>query len=401
MKTSRTTAVLIGLALLLFALVTLGMYTLKSRPYPGANDFYSRWSGVQSYWMKGLDPYSEEASLAIQIGIYGRPVIAGEDPGYYAYPMYTTFLLAPLAPLPYTWAEAIWLTLLMGMLLGALFLLLNAYKWRPTPWLLGVTALWTLLFYPASRGILLGQPGIAVYFLEVLALWALVKNRDSLAAFALALSTIKPQMGFLIVPFVLLWGLWYRRWRLIGWFVAIWGGLMLLSFVMLPTWFGSWWEQLTLYTSYTVIGSPVWVLTHIYLPQLGTVGEIALSVALLIIMLWAWARTIIQRKSNEFGWTFCLTLTITHLIALRTATPHFVVFIIPLIFYFKYLTDREPRRGPRLVFLIQIALVVSYWVLFLTTVTERFEHPIIYLPLPVGMLLLLLFTRSLWVDKPR
>lgn len=389
-------------AVALIALVLIvdvwGTYTFKSHPYPGANDFYSRWSGARSFWVDGLDPYGDQASRAIQMGIYGRPARETEDPGYFAYPLYTVFLLAPLAPLDYAWAEAIWLVVLEAALIGALLLLADLFGWRPRPWLLGISLLWALLFYPAARGLLLGQPGLLVYFLEVLALWALAKRRDALAGIALALSTIKPQMGFLIVPFLLLWGLWERRWRFVGAFAGLWGGLMLLAFLALPTWFGAWWQQLTGYTSYTAIGSPVWVLTRVYLPFLGEAGESALSAALVFLVVWAWGRVIGQKRGDEFWWTVCLTLTVTHLIALRTATPHFVVFVVPLIFYFKTLTDADRRRGTWVVLLIQLVLLVGLWALFLATVQAKFEHPAMYLPLPFGMLIVLLISRPLWWD---
>lgn len=396
----RTYWLLAGVILLVSIALIWGVYTFKSKPYPGANDFYSRWSGAHSFWVEGLDPYGEEASLAIQIGIYGRPVEEGEDPGYFAYPFYTVFLFAPLAPLSYPLAEATWLVLLMVVLVGALILLLDMFGWQPVPWLLGATLLWTLLFYPAARGILLGQPGIAVYFLEVLTLWALVKGREELAGVALALSTIKPQMGFLFVPFLLLWGLRERRWRFVGAFTALWSGLMLLSFLVLPSWLGEWLGQVGQYTAYTAIGSPVWVLTRVYLPFLGAAGEVVISGVLLALLAWAWYRVIWRRRADEFGWTAALTLTITHLIALRTATPHFVVFIVPLVFYFKVLTDADRRRCSLMVLLIEAVLLIGLWGLFLTTVQAKFEHPAMYLPLPFGMLFLLLISRSLWRGQP-
>lgn len=399
MQSKRGAALLILAALLAFMAVTWGIYTFKSKPYPGANDFYSRWSGARSFWLDGLDPYGEEASLAIQIGIYGRPVQEDEDPGYFTYPMYTTLLLAPLTPLPYAWAEATWLALLIALQIGALALLIDVFSWRPRAFLLSVSVLWGIFFYPASRGILLGQPGLVVYFLEVLALWTLARGRDGVAGAALALSTIKPQMGFLFVPFLLLWGLWERRWRLIGAFAVVWGGLMAWSFIVLPGWFGEWWEQLARYPSYTAIGSPLWVLTRVYLPFLGAPGEIVIGGALVALLLWAWWRVIIQRRGAEFGWAVALTLTVTHLIAVRTATPHFVVFNIPLYFYFAALIAADQRRGPRVVALAQLVLIIGLWALFLLTVQGKFEHPAMYLPLPFGMLLLLLISRRLWLDQ--
>jgi hypothetical protein len=381
----------------LFALSAWGVYTFKSQPHPGANDFYSRWSGVKSFWLEGLNPYGSEASLAIQIGIYGRPVQAGEDPGYYAYPMYTTLLLAPLAPLPYAAAEAIWLTLLMALQIAALVLLLDVYRWRPSPIMLGSLILFVIFFYPASRGVLLGQPGLLVYFLEVLTIWALVKGRDGLAGAALALSTIKPQMGFMVVPFLLLWALRERRWRMIGWFAGVWLGLMLWSFAVLPGWFGDWLDQLSRYTSYTAIGSPVWVLTRVYLPFLGAAGEVVISALLVAGMLWAWFEVIVRQRRAAFGWTLAFTLTVTHLVALRTATPHFVVFVMPLVFYLKQLIEADRRRGQTVAALLLAVLVIGLWGLFLFTVDGKFEHPVVYLPVPFGMLTVLLLSRRLWM----
>ena len=42
---------------------------------------------------------------------------------------------------------------------------------------------------------------------------------------------------------------------------------------------------------------------------------------------------LVQRKQTYFLWTVALTLVVSHLVALRTATPHFVVFNLVLFFY--------------------------------------------------------------------
>jgi hypothetical protein len=379
---------------LLFGSVVF-IHNSLTAPYPGLNDFMSRWEGGRSYWVDGLNPYGEQASLNIQQRIYGRAVVEGEDPGYFAYPFYTLFVVWPLVYLDYAWASAVWLVLLSALLITALFLLLDLFKWRPKPWLLGLLLLWTLIFYFSSRGLILGQPGLVVYFLEVLAIWGLSKNQDRLAGVALALSTLKPQMGFLIVPFLLLWGLATRRWQFVGAFALAFGLLAAVSFILLPTWLSDWLAQLRLYTSYTALGSPVWIVTQYYL-GLGTVGELLVNLLLYSFMVWAWYMALIAGKHERFLWTITLSLTVTHLTATRTATPHYVVFIIPLIFYLKLLTQHYRRQGGLWAALILMALLVIPWVHFVNTVAGEFEHPTVYLPLPFGMLLLLWLTRAQW-----
>lgn len=378
-----------------FAAVTVLTHNVFTAPYPGMNDFMSRWEGARSYWQDGLNPYGEAASLNIQKRIYGRPVAEGEDPGYFAYPFYTVFPLWPLVQMDYAWGSAVWMTLLQGCLIAAFFLLLNLFRWKPAPWLLGLLVLWTLAFYYAARGLILGQPGIPVYFLEILTLWALFRQQDGLAGAVLAFSTIKPQMGYLIVPFLLLWGLRERRWRFMGVFSGVMAALLAVSFLMQPSWLGEWLTQLGGYSGYTALGSPVWIVMTYYL-GLGSIGEYAVDALLYGALLWVWVDVLWRRKHERFLWAAALTLTITHLVAPRTATPHFVVFILPLVFFFQQITRQNRRRGGLWVALILLALLVIPWLHFLLTVEGEFEHPTVYLPLPFLILALLWFTRRLW-----
>ncbi len=388
-------AMLVGLllAILLVANV-MATYNTLTKPYPGHNDFMSRWEGARSYWRDGLNPYGEQASLNIQKQIYGRAATEDEDPGFFAYPFYTLFLVWPLVYISYAWASAIWMVLLESCLIGALVLLFDLFAWRPKPGVLGFLLLWMLVYYYAARGLILGQPGHAVYFFEVLTLWALAKEYDRLAGAALALSTFKPQMGFLLVPFLLLWALRARRWQVGGGFVVAWGVLMLASFALRPSWLSDWIEQIRRYPSYTDFGSPVWIVMQYYL-GLGAVGEWAVNAILWALMLWAWYAVLIQGKTKRFDWAIMITLTITHLSALRTATPHFVVFTIPMVFYFRAL-DRRSRTGSRRIALVLLTLLIVPWVQFLLTVDGNFENPTMYVWLPVGMLALLWITRWMW-----
>jgi hypothetical protein len=291
------------------------------------------------------------------------------------------------------------MVLLEAALIGALFLLFDLFRWRPSPVMTAGLTLWTLMFYFAARGLILGQPGLLVYFLEVLALWGLAKNRERLAGAALAISTIKPQMGFLIVPLLLLWSLRQRRWKFAATFSVSMSVLILASFLLQPSWLGDWIAQLQLYPSYTALGSPVWIITSYYL-RLGNWAEYAVSAALALLMLAAWFVVLWQGQNERFLWVGVLTLTITHLIAPRTATPHYVVFVVPLIFFFAVISRRNRRRGNLWIAFMLLVLLILPWIHFLATVAGEFEHPSVYLPLPFGMLIILWWTRRLWWQQP-
>ncbi|MEL7234019.1 MAG: hypothetical protein AAGK74_05955, partial [Chloroflexota bacterium] len=121
-------------------------------PNPGMNDFLSRWEGARSFWVDGVSPYSDEASLNIQQMIYGRAAESGEDLGLFAYPMYTVFYVLPVVTLPYAWASAVWMVLLEVCLIAGLFLLLGTLRWQPGPLLLALLLAFSVLNYFAFRG---------------------------------------------------------------------------------------------------------------------------------------------------------------------------------------------------------------------------------------------------------
>ncbi len=406
--------IILGLmALISFAVVTISTYNNLTQPYPGHNDFMSRWEGARSFWAEGLNPYGEEASINIQTEIYGRPALEGEDLGLFAYPFYTVFMVYPVAQMDYAWASAIWMTFLEACLLGLLAVSLGLFKWRPRPVMLGALVLWTLLMYFSGRGLLLGQLGHVVALCQVGALWALYKNRDATAGVLLALSTVKPQMGFLLVPLLMLWALRVQRWRFLGGFAISFGALMGLSFLLVPTWLGDWLTQVSLYPSYTELGSPVWIIANY--PWLGVdevtnkwrvfggsgdIIQLIITTILAVYMLWTWFDVLIRRKSERFLWTVMLTLLMTHLIPPRTATPHYVVFIPVLIFYLREINGFRPTMKSSLYsYAILLVLFVVPWIHFITTVVGEFEHPTLHLPIPILVLILLVFTRQRWWEN--
>lgn len=390
---------LVGLLLLagLFALHVFAVHTIFTSKYPGANDFYSRWGGARAFWLNGLNPYSDEATLQIQQGIYGRPAKANEDPGPFAYPFYVAILIWPLVYLPYAWASAIWLSLLELALVAAVFLTISMYRWQPPVWLAAFTVLWVIIFYHGARTIILGQVAGLVFLGLALSLWALHRQADALAGTALAFCTIKPQMVYLIIPALLWWGWRQKRWRFLGYFSVSLLVLMGVSFIFLPTWPLDFWRQLGTYNSYqalgyTNIGSPVWIISHIYVPVLGNVGEAVLSALLLIFTGYLWLRY--RDEPQAFHWLVGLTLLTTNLITPRAATTNYIVLLLPLFLLFVMLS-RRVAHGNGWVLAIQLASLIGLWGLFSATLKGNFEGPELYLPLP-----LLLLGAMLWYRRP-
>jgi len=169
--------------------------------------------------------------------------------------------------------------------------------------------------------------------------------------------------------------------------------LILISFFLLPDWIQGWIGQLSAYPQYTVIGAPTSIVMQDWL-GLGAVGEWVANLLLWGMLLWAWYAVLSHRRAERFDWTIMLTLTVTHLTALRTATPHFMIFTIPLVFYLREIGN-QPRRNGRIVAVLLVSLI-GFWVQFLITVDQSFEHASMYVVVPVGMLVILWITRNRW-----
>jgi hypothetical protein len=394
---------------LILALVLVGVLALNvvgtrntfTLPFPGHNDFLNPVTATHAFYMDGLSPYGQPATDRIWEKMFGGPPPEGQDPQYFAYPFYATLMLVPFINIPYDWASAMWMVALEVCLVGALFLLLDFYKYRPRPLMLAALVLFSLLFYPAARGLILGQMSHVGYLLQALVLWALAKDRDGLAGVALALATYKPQMVYILVPLLLLWGLAERRWRFLAAFGVTFGLLVLYAFVVFPPWLAEWTHRLSLYPNYT-LGSPVWIITRLYL-GLGQWAEWVVNGALYASALWAWYSVIVERRHERFVWAIVWTLMVTHVAAPRTAAPHFVLYIIPLLFYFKQWQRTRPRQAGLWTGVTLLLFLIVPWAHFVLTVggtVREAEHPTTHLLLPLLMLGLVWFTRRQWWSAP-
>ena len=395
---NRFRLALAGLTLgLAFLLVAVGIRLTFTNRVAGGNDLYSRWAGGCAWLSRGLDPYSAVATLEIQRGIYGRPALPSEDQGAFAYPIYVVLLTWPLcSTADFATVYAVAMTALILCLVLNAILSREAVGWQARGWLWVWCLVWIVMMYPNARAVLLGQLAGVVSLLLAAALVAMRRGRDVLAGAALALSTIKPQMAIVIVPWLLFWATFQGRRRLIYSFLLSTAVLVVVPLIWLPTWPTGWLEQLRAYTSYTEFGSVTWILTSHYLGTPAAV-ETVLTLALLFWLgLQAWRG---RRLAFEpMLWGASLSLVLTHFVAPRTATTHFSALLVPSFLLFRALQTSQPRRGSLIIAALLAVIAVGSWALFVLTVEGRFESALNYIPIPLGLLVGLLLVRSRWRD---
>jgi hypothetical protein len=295
------------------------------------------------------------------------------------------------------------MSLMSYTLIAGLLLTIPVAGWRPPTWLWSVTLLWGILNYPHARALILGQMATVVFLALTVALLALDQGHDWWAGALLAVATIKPQMSFLLIPWVLWWSAWRQRWQVWKGFALAMTLLVGASFLLVPTWAADFLQDVLQYDviSGTEYQSLTWIVTR-HLLRLGPVVEsLGLALFSLYALLEIWRGR--RAKWDAFVWTTGLLLILTHFIAPRTATTHYTMLLLPLFAWFAHLREQLGKQAQWAVLGAEAVLFFGQWVIFIATLQGDYETALVYLPFPVLMLLIHLTYRHnvQWIPVQR
>jgi hypothetical protein len=370
---------------------------------PGGNDFLSRWVGTRLFLTRGISPYSEQVTRQIQLMAYGREATSGEDQMLFAYPFYTTIIISPFAVVgEYALARALWMTALEVMVILLTFISLSIARWKAPLWLMASLLLFSVTWYYGLRPIINGNPAVFVAVFLALAFMAVRANFDPLAGFLLAISTIKPQMIVLIIPFVLLWAISHRRWTLF-WSFAGSLALLIAGFsVFYPDWPIQNIRQILSYPAYTLPNTPGAMLTA-WLPGVGKQLGWGITILMVTLIFVEW-RAALRKDFRWFLWTACITIAITNLIGIHTATENYVAMFPGLVLVLSIWDERWRKLGQWIGFITMLLLLVGLWLLFVSTIQfgdQPIQHPVMFFPLPVLLIAGLYWVRWWAIHPPR
>jgi hypothetical protein len=212
-----------------------------------------------NYWATGISTSWWKKDFML-IWLAGRGLIEGFDlydpvswanlhdlyaHGYrdnpvFFYPLPAAILFSPLAFLPVPWSATIWAFLSEIMVFFSV-----GYFWQRIKFTRSLVTIFALitaivLFRPILLTIHLGQYS-AVMLALLTAFYASVeRRRDWLAGFCLPLLVLRPNPVVVLIPAILLWSVWAKRWKII--FGGALSGIALLglSWWMRPGWIGVW-----------------------------------------------------------------------------------------------------------------------------------------------------------------
>jgi hypothetical protein len=291
------------------------------------------------------------------------------------------------------------MTTLELSLIALAFVGLRLADWKVPLWKTVVLLLFSLFWYHALRTIIIGQFAAINALLITLSLLLIKQKQDFVAGLILSLTFAKPQMSFLIIPYVLFWAFSVKRWEL--WW-GILSGMVIqmgVSLALMPDWPAQMLRQVLDYPNYTNIGSPLAIIANA-MPGLSRQVNIFLHVVFLGYLLVEWVISW-RKDSQHFIWTALMTLVITNMVVLRTATTNYVMMLPVLFYVFAIWEQRWKIVGQFFMWLSLAVLGIGLWVLFLLTVQGNVEQPIMYLPLPFISLIGLWWVRWWAIRPPR
>src|SRR5215831_16232866 len=328
----RFAALAFGLALLgagSMAYYHLGLFVARAAQvraakdlaggYSFGNDFYQIWLSSRDWRLEHRDPYSDEMTRRIQIGLYGRPLDPHRltdplDRRGFPYPAFANLLFWPTAEFPFAAVCIVVFVILVGLTFATTWLWMLAMGWDPGWfWSLAVTVLF-VCSYPILEGLYAGQVGLLVDFLLAASLLALQRGRLLLSGVLMALTTIKPQVTVLSVLYLAIWCCheWPKRRAFLMGFVATGTWLVGGALVVWPRWIQTWMQVVVQYHGYTPPPLIVEVLHNLVGSRLAGPAALVLTVAMVAsAAVLAWLNRGAEWGSVEFWFTLSLLFAIT------------------------------------------------------------------------------------------
>ena len=303
--------------------------TKEQTPRGNLSDLYPRWLGARELLLHGRNPYGDDIARESQIGYYGRALDHSrstdpEDREAFAYPVYVVFLLAPFVHLSFH--NVHWILLALTALSAVLWL--RALRWRLSGLESLACAALLISSVPGLQAIKLQQLTLLVAALLAAAAAAVVGRQLVLAGVLLAVSTIKPQLAWPLVLWLLVWTLsdWRRRRNLAISFGSTMFVLLVGAEWILPGWLRMFVEAIRQYHQYTHNLS-------VLDADFGFIlGPVVAAAALLASAWQLWKLRKADADHLTFAYALALVMALTVLIVPMIA-PYNQVLLFPTVLY--------------------------------------------------------------------
>jgi hypothetical protein len=342
------------------------------RPRGNLSDLYPRWLGARELLLHHRNPYGNDVTTEIQRGYYGRPLdrTRPEDPKDqegFAYPVYVVFLLAPLIAVPFPLLQIVFYWFLAGITAASVWFWLRALRWRLPPVDVATCVLFTMGSFSAVQGIKLQQLSLLVAALLAASVTATVSGSLFVGGALLALATIKPQLAWPLVAWLLVWAVsdWRERRKFVFGFALVMGSLLVGAEAILPGWWRLFANAIAQYREYTQSQSVLEVMLNVVSGSAAAArigGQILAAVAVLACGAILWKLRREPAETSSFATGTALVFALVVLVVPMSASYNQLLLLPAILLLVRERASFSSRsRVRRLAYSLGVLMVGWQW----------------------------------------
>jgi len=388
MKRYRRTAVsqYLVVTLILFVIIGVGLlgFLVQAR-VTFSDHFVIPWAAGRTWLLEGESPYAhaaiETASEALENSSFKAQL--PESQGF-TQPILSLIFYLPFSLMPYVIARTLWVTLL-GLSVGLIgFLSIRLSGWKLPAFGSFWVVLMMVFWLPSVAAILGGFISPVIVGMILLGIYLIMIGQDTTAGFVLALTVSSFLTSGLVLIFLIIWSLSHKRWSIITSFFSGLIFLILLSFLILPSWFTEWASVLlNLNDGWNWINTPLMdlaaLLPGIESPLVLFLHGIFSFYALFLVI------TALGQVGRVFIYKIFAFLVIVYLLHFQ-GSMNYLFFTMPaLLLIFRFWSERWKRLGTLVSWSLLILVSVGSWLFFYSEIdfTQSMGTMLFYLGFPL------------------
>lgn len=339
----------------------------------GGQNLFINWFSTRQFFVKGINPYSQEARSLLIDAANKLSIIPTNSPFHFLYPFYSIFIYLPLSIIPdFILSRALWMTISELLAFWSSYLLLDLLKWQPQERIKRMFFIFVLFFFFSIINLLNGSDLFLFLFIFLFFIKWMQAGYYMGAGLFLTLLTIRIQL--FLIPLIVIAPVIIKKkgWNIFLWFFISMSLLVIASYLLLPDWLTYYLGELLKNPLLSGLGLPgamvnQWI-NHTPQWLWNAIG--LMSVGILFYELF-----MIDNSHYPVIWKISMAIVLNPLIFIQNRLDCLITLIVPFGLIFQQWVKRDFVIGNRLLYIYSIFFT---FILIITSIVGKaisFEEP--------------------------
>jgi hypothetical protein len=379
----------------------LGMWVMARVPF--TDYFVIPWAAGRAWLLEGISPYEPSVIEIALEAIEGTPLLAQlPEMQVLTQPLFSLIFYLPFSLLPYPISRVLWMTI-SGISVG----LIGLGSLRLSGWMiptLGKSAVVLLLLFwlPGAAMLMGGYLTPVSMVLIITAINLILNGQDTPAGLILSLTVSAfPNFGLVLIG-LLFWSVSKKRWSIISGFISGLVFLLIMSWLVLPSWFINWFATLfNTFQGWEWVSTPLMNLAA-FLPGIENTLSIALHGAFIVYTISLWI-TITGKSGRSFIYKLLFLFALNYFLHIQGALNHLLLVFPALMMVSHYTCERWGLRGRVITWGLLIIIGMGSWLLVYPNIdfTAPIGVPLLSIGMPFLVIIGMIWIRWWALTRPQ